>query len=85
MAGSLQIKCDAIGGGGSASASFVDTNKFKESDINFYLTVKVINQTINLKDALVFQPIPSVNKDNFTEVFGDTFISGRKAKLQGFR
>ncbi|EAW12959.1 uncharacterized protein ACLA_013960 [Aspergillus clavatus NRRL 1] len=74
ISGSLSIKYGAIGGAGKGS--FVDSDKFKESDLNFFISVKVINQSINIKDALVFQGLPSVNKNNFRSVFGDTFISG---------
>lgn len=44
--------------------------------MNFYISVKVVNQTINFKDALQYNPLRSVNKDNFNEVYGDSFISG---------
>lgn len=44
--------------------------------MNFYITVEVVNQTTNFKDVLTYQPVASVNKDNFREVFGDGFISG---------
>lgn len=74
VSGSLSIKAGKIGGSGKGS--FVDSDKFKESDLNFYISVKVINQTINFKDALVYNPLRSVDKDNFREVYGDSFISG---------
>ncbi|RPA86777.1 hypothetical protein BJ508DRAFT_410962 [Ascobolus immersus RN42] len=74
ISGSLSIKYGMIGG--SARGSFIDTDKFKQSDLNFYISVKVVNQTLSMKDALVFQGIPGVSKDNFNEVFGDSFISG---------
>ncbi|KAL7959081.1 hypothetical protein V8C34DRAFT_323341 [Trichoderma compactum] len=62
--------------GGSGKGSCVDSDKFKESDLNFFISVKVINQSINIKDALAFQGLPSVNENNFCSVFGDYFISG---------
>ncbi|KAF5567875.1 hypothetical protein FNAPI_449 [Fusarium napiforme] len=74
ISGSLSIKYGAIGGSGKGS--FVDSDKFKESDLNFFISVKVINQSINIKDALVFQGLPSVDETNFRSVFGDSFISG---------
>ncbi|KAK6543512.1 hypothetical protein TWF694_000258 [Orbilia ellipsospora] len=74
ISGALSIKYGAIGGSGRGA--FVDSDKFKESDLNFYVSVKVVNQTVNLKDALIYQPIKSVNGSNFNKVFGDTFISG---------
>lgn len=74
VSGSLSIKAGKIGGSGKGS--FVDSDKFKESDLNFYISVKVVNQTINFKDALVYNPLRSVDKDSFREVYGDSFISG---------
>ncbi|MCJ1249394.1 hypothetical protein MMC30_006617 [Trapelia coarctata] len=74
ISGSLSIKAGKFGGSGRGA--FIDSDKFKSSDLNFYISVKVVNQTINFKDALQFNPIRSVNSDNFREVFGDGFISG---------
>ena len=74
ISGSLSIKAAKIGGSGKGS--FVDSDKFKESDLNFYISVKVVNQTVNFKDALVYNPVDSVTKDDFKQVFGDSFISG---------
>jgi hypothetical protein len=74
ISGSLSIKYGAIGGSGKGS--FIDSDKFKESDLNFFISVKVINQSINIKDALIYQALPSVDEKNFVEVFGDCFISG---------
>ena len=74
ISGSLSIKAAKIGGSGKGS--FVDSDKFKESDMNFYISVKVVNQTVNFKDALVYNPLRSVDDKNFQKVYGDTFISG---------
>jgi hypothetical protein len=74
VSGSLSIKAAKVGGSGRGS--FVDSDKFKESDLNFYISVKVINQTLNFKDALVYNPIRSVDENNFQQVYGDSFISG---------
>jgi hypothetical protein len=74
VSASLSIKAGKVGGSGKGS--FVDSDKFKESDLNFYISVKVVNQTINFKDPLVYNPLRSVNKDNFREIYGDSFISG---------
>jgi len=74
ISGSLSIKYGSIGGAGKGS--FVDSDKFKESDLNFFISVKVINQSINIKDALVFQGLPSVDDTNFRSVFGDCYIAG---------
>jgi len=77
VSGSLSIKAGKVGGSGKGS--FVDSDKFKESDLNFYISVKVVNQTINFKDALVFNPLRSVDMSDtnkFREVYGDSFVSG---------
>lgn len=73
VSGSLSIKAAKIGGSGRGS--FVDSDKFKESDLNFYISVKVVNQTLNFKDASVYNPLRSVEASNFREVYGDSFIS----------
>jgi hypothetical protein len=58
VSGSLSIKAGKVGGSGKGA--FVDSDKFKESDLNFYVSVEVVNQTIHFKDALVFKPLNSV-------------------------
>lgn len=72
--GALSIKAAKIGGSGRGS--FIDSDKFKESDLTFYISVKVVNQTINFKDTLEYKPMNCVDKDNFAKVYGDCFISG---------
>lgn len=42
ISGSLSIKTATIGG--KANGSYVDSDKFKSSDINFHLRVSVTNQ-----------------------------------------
>ena len=74
ISGGLSIKYGTIGGSGRGA--FIDSDKFKESDLNYYISVKVINQTINIKDALEFNHIPNVLPVDFTKVYGDCFISG---------
>jgi len=74
VSGSLSIKAGKIGGSGRGS--FIDSDKFNESDLNFYISVKVVNQTVNFKDALEYNPIPGLSKENFAKVYGDSFISG---------
>ncbi|CAI6331688.1 unnamed protein product [Periconia digitata] len=79
ISGSLSIKYGEISGGGSGS--YVNTETFQSSDINFLVTVKVINQTINVKDQLQFWPLQgksagSYDSKSFTDIYGDSFISG---------
>lgn len=54
----------------------MDTNKFKESDASFFIQVKVINQILESPDVTEFNPIKDLPPGDFTEVFGDSFISG---------
>jgi hypothetical protein len=74
ISGSLAIKHGTIQGSGAGA--FVDTNKFLESDMNFLLQVKVINQTQILEESYEFQKLDNVPSSKFTDVFGDCFISG---------
>ncbi|KAF7358356.1 hypothetical protein MVEN_00885600 [Mycena venus] len=76
ISGSLEIKCDAIGGGGGASAHFIDSNKFKESDLNYFIQVKVTNEQLVAHDVTEFCPVSNVSDAEFTRVYGDLFISG---------
>ena len=75
ISGCLAIKCGTIQGSGPGA--FVDTNRFRESDMNFLLQVKVINQTPVLEEeSYEFQKLDGVPSSKFTDVFGDCFISG---------
>ena len=75
ISAALSIKSAAAGGG--ASGSYVDSDKFKESSINFFVQVKVTNQIVMAEDVTQFQPIDGVTGGpEFTKVFGDSFISG---------
>ncbi|KAI0142772.1 hypothetical protein GGR57DRAFT_377714 [Xylariaceae sp. FL1272] len=74
ISGSLEIKYSSVGGKGAGS--FIDSNKFKESDLAFHLQVKVINQVLEAEDVTEFNPIKDLNSNEFTDVFGDSFISG---------
>ena len=76
ISGSLSIKYGAVGGSGRGA--FIDSDKFRDSDLKFYISVKVVNQSINYRDALVYNPVLSVGDDvdRFNKVFGDSFISG---------
>ncbi|KAK0542933.1 hypothetical protein OC845_006377, partial [Tilletia horrida] len=76
ISGSLSIKYAGIGGSGSGS--FFDAEKFYDSDLKYLVSVNVINQTVNYKDALVFNPLRSCMREQqkFNDTFGDSFISG---------
>lgn len=74
--GSLAIKIDAIGGGAKAQASYLNTEAFKKSDINYHLQVNVINQRLVGENIIEFMPIKNVQSTQFKDVYGDCFISG---------
>ncbi|KDQ06257.1 hypothetical protein BOTBODRAFT_121764 [Botryobasidium botryosum FD-172 SS1] len=76
ISGSLEIKADSLGGGGGAQARFMDSNKFKESDINYFIQVKVTNELLVAPNLTQFSPIENVPPSEFTRVYGDSFISG---------
>ena len=69
----LSIKSGAIRGGINGA---IDTDKFKESDLNFFIQVKAVNQSRLRNDVTSFQPLPNMMKADFSRIFGDTFISG---------
>ncbi|PWN43858.1 hypothetical protein IE81DRAFT_61632 [Ceraceosorus guamensis] len=75
ISAALSIQKGSIGGSGKGS--FIDTDKFKSSDLNFYISVKVVNQSINFRDCLEYNPCgDGIDESNFRKVFGDSFISG---------
>ncbi|KAF7341753.1 Major facilitator superfamily MFS-1 [Mycena sanguinolenta] len=50
VSGSLQVKLETGGAGVNVSASFLDSNKFKKSDINYFIQVRVTNQHLTAPD-----------------------------------
>ncbi|KAI0151373.1 hypothetical protein BJ166DRAFT_535843 [Pestalotiopsis sp. NC0098] len=74
ISGSLEIKYGGVGGKGAGA--FIDSNKFKESDLAFHLQVKVVNQVLEGDEITEFNPIKDLPSNQFTDVFGDSFISG---------
>ena len=74
ISSSASIKYGTIKGAGSAS--IVNENKVNQSDLNYIVTVKVTNETSPVADKMTFNPIPEMDNKNFTDVFGDCFISG---------
>ena len=65
----------SLGGG----AAYINERKFKESNIKFFINVKVINDKTELNQELLrFNEIKSVMEDRkkFTNTYGDGFISG---------
>ncbi|KAK6544235.1 hypothetical protein TWF694_000938 [Orbilia ellipsospora] len=74
ISGARSIKRGRIDGLGGDS--FIDVERFKQADLNFYVRVRVTNQKIDVRDALRFNPDWIIVENEFTECFGDTFISG---------
>jgi hypothetical protein len=71
---SMSIKYGTIHGNGNAS--FVNENKVLDSDLNYVVTVIVNNDARSQVEDMEFQDIPGLPLDLFTEVYGDSFISG---------
>lgn len=71
---SMSIKYGTIHGNGNAS--FVNENKVLDSELNYIVSVIVNNDARSPTDEMVFQEIPGLPLDRFTEVYGDSFISG---------
>ncbi|KAK3395072.1 hypothetical protein B0H63DRAFT_63955 [Podospora didyma] len=76
ISGNLAIRVASIGGGGSAQAHYVDSNKFLNADAKYSIVVKVTNQKLEAEDVTEFMPIPNIPAAKFTDVYGDSFISG---------
>ncbi|RGP77376.1 hypothetical protein FLONG3_4515 [Fusarium longipes] len=70
----FSIKYDAFDAKGKVG--FLNTSKVKEADATFMISVKVVNQVIYDHSLINFQPIEGVGAENFTEVYGDSFVSG---------
>ncbi|PGH17839.1 hypothetical protein AJ80_04662 [Polytolypa hystricis UAMH7299] len=60
----------------NGTASFVRENNISESDINFIVSVKVINELPVSSSSMEFRPIEGLNPDNFPSIYGDCFIAG---------
>ena len=70
----MSIKYGTIHGNGNAS--FVNENKVLDSELNYVVSVIVNNDARSPVDEMGFQDIPGLPLDRFTEVYGDSFISG---------
>ncbi|KAF1977461.1 hypothetical protein BU23DRAFT_550779 [Bimuria novae-zelandiae CBS 107.79] len=71
---SMSIKYGTIHGNGNAS--FVNENKVLDSELNYVVSVIVNNDARSPVDEMEFQDIPGLPLEIFTEVYGDSFISG---------
>lgn len=70
----MSIKYGTIHGNGNAS--FVNENKVLDSELNYVVSVIVNNDARSPVDEMEFQDISGLPLDRFTEVYGDSFISG---------
>ncbi|KAK6497175.1 hypothetical protein TWF506_004650 [Arthrobotrys conoides] len=75
VSGALTIKLDGLGGV-SGKAAFVDSEDIKTADVRYSLNVKVTNQRLVADEMTQFVPIPHIEAGQFTEIYGDCFISG---------
>ena len=48
----------------------------KTSDINYFIQVKVVNQHLVADDVTKFNAIANAPSGKFTDIYGDSFISG---------
>lgn len=60
----------------SGKAAFVDSTDIQKADINYLIHVKVVNQRLIADNITAFCPIDYIEPGQFTEVYGDCFISG---------
>ncbi|KAI9924692.1 hypothetical protein MW887_006544 [Aspergillus wentii] len=77
ISGALEIKYQGMGA--KASGAYVDSSKVKDSDINYFVQVKVVNQQLIADDATKFNVIPNIpvtDQQRFTDVYGDSYVSG---------
>lgn len=73
--GALSIKMAGLGSL-SGKAGFVDSTDIKKADINYLVHVKVVNQRLIADNVTEFTPIDYIEPGQFTEIYGDCFISG---------
>lgn len=71
----FSIKYDTFNAEGKGD--FINTSKIKESDASFMISVKVVNQVIYDHSLTKFHAISGLKTNNFTDVYGDSFIAGK--------
>ncbi|CAM1503263.1 Fc.00g080390.m01.CDS01 [Cosmosporella sp. VM-42] len=75
VSGALSIKMAGLGQL-SGKAAFVDSTDIKQADIKYLVHVKVTNQRLIADNITEFAPIDNIEPGQFTEIYGDCFISG---------
>lgn len=73
--GALSIKMAGLGSI-SGKAAFLDSTDIKKADIKYLVHVKVVNQRLIADNITEFTPIQYIEPGQFTEIYGDCFISG---------
>lgn len=79
ISGALSIQTTTVGGKGSGS--YVDSDKFKESDINFHLQVKVVNQILEFEDYSLFNTIETVDEKDYPAVYGVSALAVARVSM----
>lgn len=74
ISGALSIQIATVGG--TTTGSYVDSDKFKESD-----QVKVTNQILDAKEYNLFNKIKNVDTKDFTAIYGVCLSGPRSALL----
>lgn len=63
-------------GGGSTHSSFFDPTTVLQSDVNYFVQIKVTSRQTNFSDLTDFAPIEGLLASDFPHVYGDSFVSG---------
>ena len=56
--------------------AFVSLENMKGSDLNYLVQVKVTSQHLEANNLNQIRKIPGIKPSDFTEVYGDSFVSG---------
>ncbi|KAF7541297.1 hypothetical protein G7054_g717 [Neopestalotiopsis clavispora] len=75
ISAAMTIKYDSTISG-KGQGDFLNAEKIKSSTVSYLISVKVVNQTITDRKLNKFWPVDGVAPGDFTEVYGDSFISG---------
>jgi hypothetical protein len=69
----------AVGNTADDNLAYVDSSVVKESDISYFVQVKVVNQQLVADELTRFNAISNVSaadRNRFTDIYGDSFVSG---------
>ena len=68
ISGALEVKTQQVSGG--ISGSYINSDQFKSSDLNFHIQVKVTNQVHQPPEYALFNQIDSVTDLEFNDIYG---------------